>query len=388
MSVPKIIIKKVLKDKNKGIKNRELVNFLIENNYTKSNTYESISWSIRHWNKKYEIKNNKLVLNKKYNNELISRNKKYRDNCKKILEKQDTKIHYKVINKTHIFQNIFNNNKISKIYQCKVNEVSYSGYKYWIKKGMKIKKPEYDPWICKEIERIYFKYKGIYGINRVCENFKKENKIYISRNTVYRYMKYLGLKAIIRKSKKKREIKDMKNPYKNIIERNFKSSEPNKKWFTDVSYIEIKNGWLYLSIIIDGYNDEIISYTISSNNDNKLVMDMILKVEKTLINSQNLIIHSDRGYQYTSNEYIKFLKKYDLIQSTSRKANSLDNRPAEYFFSIIKTECLNLIPLKERSSEKIFIEFNKFINFYNTERPKSNLNFLSPFEFKNNKEYN
>ena len=114
-------------------------------------------------------------------------------------------------------------------------------------------------------------------------------------------------------------------------------------------------------------------------------MDTFDELKSTIAYSKNLIIHSDRDNQYNSIKYKNMLKKYNVIQSTSRLGNSLDNRPAEYFFSIIKSECYKLIPWEKKLENNIVKSFDKYIKFYNEERRQTTLDNQSPIQFRKNK---
>ena len=198
MATPKHIIKKSLIDLKNGKDKKNILNYLKENNYIKESNYRNERMNLYRWERKYKLVNNKLILNKKYMTKISKKRKRYTH--KKI--KENGSIHF---NKTHVFKLIYKNNEYPKTTQCKINGVSYSGYKAWISRGAKTKTPKYDPILLKEIERIYFKYDGIYGRTRIMISLKEEIGLVISRNTVDRYMKHLGLKSVIRKSKYKKE---------------------------------------------------------------------------------------------------------------------------------------------------------------------------------------
>ena len=150
--------------------------------------------------------------------------------------------------------------------------------------------------------------------------------------------------------------------------RDFRSDRPNSKWGTDISYIHTKQGVLYLSMIRDLYDNNIVVCKTGTQQTVNLVLDTIrldVKQEKKRVAAE-LQLHSDQGFQYTSQAYFNLAKAYGIIPSMSRKGNPYDNAMAENFFSILKTECIY------RHKPATFFEANemidRYIYFYNHER--------------------
>ncbi|WP_455672662.1 IS3 family transposase, partial [Phocaeicola sp.] len=126
----------------------------------------------------------------------------------------------------------------------------------------------------------------------------------------------------------------------NIIERDFVATEPNRKWATNVTQINIGATKLYLSPILDMFNCEIVSHNISNSPNLEQVYDMLDKAFDKCDNLDGLILHSDQGWQYQHFGYRKRLEEHHIIQSMSRKGNCLDNSMMEIFFGIMKSELL------------------------------------------------
>ena len=122
----------------------------------------------------------------------------------------------------------------------------------------------------------------------------------------------------------------------NRIKRNFEANKPNEKWFTDVTEFNLRGTKLYLSPILDAYGRYIVSYNVSLSPNSNQIIDMLDKVFKDNSNINNLIIHNDQGWQYQHSFYTKRLEEKNIIQSMSRKGNSLDNGLMERFFGILK----------------------------------------------------
>ena len=158
------------------------------------------------------------------------------------------------------------------------------------------------------------------------------------------------------------------NQYENLLNRRFHADRPNSKWATDIFYIHTKQGVQYLSMIWELYDNSIVAYKTSSQQTVNLVLDTIrlaMRKEKKKVAAE-LQLHSDQGFQYTSQAYFDLTQAYGITPSMSRRGNPYDNAMAENFFSILKTECIY------RHKPATFSEANemidRYIHFYNHER--------------------
>ncbi|WP_322379130.1 IS3 family transposase, partial [Clostridium perfringens] len=227
---------------------------------------------------------------------------------------------------------------------CTILKVSRSGFYKWLNKR-KIADMRSEDVNSVEllIRDVFNKHRGIYGYRRITTFIKINHNININHKKVYRIMKSLELRSKVR-AKKKFFAPLVKGIIieENILNRDFKATTPSSKLVTDITTIKYKNNKkLYLSAIMDLYNNEILTYKIGSNNNNDLVINTI-----TDILAQNkldgAVLHSDRGIQYTSRLYNTILKENKIIQSMSRKGNCHDNACIESFFSHLKSECIYL----------------------------------------------
>ena len=162
----------------------------------------------------------------------------------------------------------------------------------------------------------------------------------------------------------------------NVIDRDFIATAPNQKWTTDVTEVKIKDKKIYLSPILDMFNGEIISYTISYHPDLKMAMSMLNKAFKKTYIPKGLILHSDQGWHYQHLKYQKALKGRSIIQSMSRKGNCLDNAVMENFFGLLKSELLYLQEFE--SMEHFKVELIEYLDYYNNRRIKAKLKGLPP----------
>lgn len=192
-------------------------------------------------------------------------------------------------------------------------------------------------------------------------------------------MRDLGIRSIIRR-KKKNFSNAIKLRKPNIIAQDFKAAASHIKWTTDVTNLYYKNMRFYLSVVLDLYNREILSFVISNKNDMQLVEKTILNAALNNENISGVILHSDQGSQYTTEFYSRLLKSYGIIQSMSRKGNCLDNSPVECFFSHLKSELIYTTSFN--SSEEMHKAVAQYISFYNKERIQKKLNYQSPQTYK------
>jgi len=230
-----------------------------------------------------------------------------------------------------------------------------------------------------EIIKLYDKVNGIYGYRRITMNLNKKLSKTYNYKRIYRIMKGLNLKSVIRK-KKKRYVKSIAQyTAENTLNRNFIAKAPNTKWLTDVTEFKYGDKKAYLSAILDLYNNQIIGYILGHRNNNDLVfktLDLVLEKYP----SSKALIHSDRGYQYTLNGFKQKLEIAGTKQSMSRVGKCIDNGPMEGFFGIIKSEMYYLNRFE--TFEELQQSVDNYINFYNNKRLQQKLNNCSPVEFR------
>jgi transposase InsO family protein len=233
--------------------------------------------------------------------------------------------------------------------------------------------------IKEEIKRIYQRHKGRYGYRRITDELQNKG-IIINHKTVLRLMKLEGLKSIIRIKKYKSYKGENGKIAPNLLQRSFKASAPNEKWATDVTEFNVNGHKLYLSPIIDLYNQEIISYEITERPVFNQVVMMLKKAFKKIPNNTNLMLHSDQGWQYQMSHYQHLLQEKGIVQSMSRKGNCLDNAIIENFFGTLKSELYYLEKFK--TIEQLKQKIDEYIIYYNNDRIKSNLNKMSPIKYR------
>ena len=233
--------------------------------------------------------------------------------------------------------------------------------------------------LLKKIIKLYEKVDGIYGYRRMTMNLNRKLKQNYNHKRIYRLMKIAGLKSVIRKKRKRYVKSNPKHIAENILNREFEAKGSNEKWVTDVTEFKYGNQKAYLSAILDLNDKSIIAYELGHSNNNQLVFKTL---DKALKNNPEAtpIIHSDRGFQYTSYGFKRRIDAAGMTQSMSRVGKCIDNDPMEGFWGIIKCERYYLN--KYNTFNNLSKAIDDYINSYNTERLQKNLNGLSPKEFR------
>lgn len=231
----------------------------------------------------------------------------------------------------------------------------------------------------KAVAQIYHSHKGRYGYRRVTLEMRNHG-FSTNHKVVLRLMNEQGLRCRVRKVRYRSYKGDIGKTAPNIINRDFSALRPNEKWATDITQISIGGDKLYLSPILDMFNGEIISYSLSRSPNMAQINDMLDKAFMRFNRLDGLVIHSDQGWQYQHYTYRKRLKEHGIIQSMSRKGNCLDNAVMENFFGIMKSELLYLQHWDgiEQFSEAL----KEYIRYYNNDRIKLRLNGRSPVQYR------
>ncbi|WP_222703010.1 IS3 family transposase [Fusobacterium animalis] len=261
----------------------------------------------------------------------------------------------------------------------KIAGIARSVYYYYInKKDIDEKNTN----IIEKIKEIYYANSGRYGYRRVTLELKNQD-ININHKKVQRLMKKLNLQSIIRKKRKYSSYKGQVGKIADDhINRDFEATALNQKWFTDVTEFNLRGEKLYLSPILDAYGRYIVSYDISRSPNLEQINHMLNLAFKENENYENLIFHSDQGWQYQHNSYQERLKEKKIIQSMSRKGNSLDNGLMECFFGLLKSEMFYEQEEKYKTLEELQEAIEDYIYYYNNKRIKEKLKGLTPASYR------
>lgn len=257
---------------------------------------------------------------------------------------------------------------------CRFFKVSRSGY-YGFVSRMDI--PDRDLPLVKIIRECQTESKQTYGYRRVHIWLERQG-IHYNPKTILRVMQKYNLLSVVRR-KKYRNYSQALHKYPNLLNRDFTAERPNQKWVTDISYIHTSQGVLYLSMIRDLYDNSIVAYKTGTKQNINLVLQTIRAAKKKEKVTAELQLHSDQGFQYTSQAYFKLTQSYSITPSMSRRGNPYDNAMAENFFSILKTECIYRTKLKTYEEARILID--EYIYFYNYQRIQLKTK-LTPMQYR------
>ena len=219
-----------------------------------------------------------------------------------------------------------------------------------------------------EIKRVFEEGSELYGARRIKSALLRDTGWIVNLKKIRRIMKKYDIKVRYHKVFKKNINKERleENVMPNLLKRNFNADKPNQKWSTDITYIIYNGKRAYLSSIMDLYSRNIIAYKISSTMDNKLVIDTLNQALAKRKDVHGLILHSDQGFQYTSNEYKTICAGKGILISMSAKGSPVDNSPIENWHSLLKKEVLYNNNITSLSQYIALVE--DWIEFYNTSR--------------------
>ena len=233
------------------------------------------------------------------------------------------------------------------------------------------------------IKSIYKENKGVYGAPRI-NHILKVKGFKVSLKRVQRLMNELELCAVTVKKYKPHSNKKVAEGLENVLKRDFTTTSINEKWVGDITYIHtIKDGWCYLASVLDLHSKKVIGYAFGKRMTN----DLVAKALENAYYSQapdedkQLIFHSDLGSQYTSNDLKELCKKFNIIQSFSKKGCPFDNACIESFHASIKKE--EIYRNTYRTFEEAKIAIFKYIEgWYNRKRLHSALNYMTPHQYE------
>lgn len=269
--------------------------------------------------------------------------------------------------------------KLSILLLCEIAGISRGAYYKWLNR---IPTPQdvLNEAIIEAMKDLHEKVDGIFGYRQMTIQMNRKFSEPLNHKRIYRLMKVAGLRSVIRLKKKQYKRSNPQHVAENVLNREFTANSPNEKWVTDVT--EFKYGLskkAYLSAIRDLYDGSIVSYVLGHSNNNKLVFDT-LDQAINLLQDEHPLLHSDRGFQYTSHGFKRKIDKAEMTQSMSRVGRCIDNGPMESFWGTIKAEKYYLH--KFETFEELSQAINDYIFFYNHERYQKRLNGLSPMEFR------
>ena len=257
---------------------------------------------------------------------------------------------------------------------CNFFHVTYAGYYKWRKQQ---RQPDKDQWLMDLIRERYEASKRSAGYRQITLQLQKKHGLVVNHKAIYRIMMKMGIQSVARRRRAFTHYSEIIHKYDNILNRDFSSEAPNQKWVTDVTCILTKEGALYLSAVKDLYDGSIVAFSTGTEQTTSLVkmtMKEALKREKV---ANGMILHSDQGFQYTSDAYFRLTQNYGITPSMSRRGNCLDNASMENFFGMLKTEWIQKRKLTSLAEANEAVD--QYMHYYNYERCCLKTK-LAPFE--------
>lgn len=260
---------------------------------------------------------------------------------------------------------------------CALLGVSTSGYYAYVGRPPSDRTTT-DERITTKLRALQSKTLGVYGSRRMRAELDES----VGRNRVARLMRQSSLLA--RAPRRFRVTTDSKHSLSladNLLKQNFTTSEPNRVWVADITYVWTAQGWSYLAAVVDLYARRVVGWAFADHMRRELALTALRRALNTRRPAPGLIHHSDRGSQYASNEYQAMLTDNEAVCSMSRAGDCYDNAVAESFFASLKKECIRRRHFATRT--EAFDAITAYIDgFYNPIRRHSALNYQSPIDFE------
>ncbi len=266
---------------------------------------------------------------------------------------------------------------------CQILKISSSGFYRWCKNPLTNRARQTER-LRTRIRELYEEHNGMVGIPMITADLRAEDEFpQVSKNRVARLMREMTLRSkTVKKYVVTTDSKHAEPVAPNLLNREFDVTAPNTTWVSDITYLKVGHRWYYLTVFIDLFSRIVVGWDLSDSLERH---SMIRAFHKALLRrspDKGLLIHSDRGVQYASQEFRTLLQKKGFVQSMSRKGNCWDNAVAESFFHTLKTQLVFHRQFKD-SEEAEQALFNYIEAYYNRRRRHSSNGYQSPAMFEN-----
>jgi putative transposase len=263
---------------------------------------------------------------------------------------------------------------------CRVLDVSVSGYYAW-KGRPESRRAAANRVLAEQIRAIHTSSRGTYGVRRIQAALRERN-IRCGKQRVARLMRSQGLQGKARARRRPRTtVSDpTRSPAANVLNRDFRANQPNRKWLADITYIDTREGFLYLAGVLDVFSRRVVGWAMADHMAETLVEDALRLALAQRQPGRDLLHHSDQGSQYTSHDYLALLAHHGITISMSRTGDCYDNAMMESFWGTLKTECA-ASPFATRAQARLAI-FDYLEVWYNRQRLHSSLGYASPASFE------
>ena len=267
---------------------------------------------------------------------------------------------------------------------CAVLQVSPSGYYAWQNRAPSPRAVRHER-IKQSVAQVHAESYETYGSVKIADQLKKRDDLESAcRNTVTSAMREMGLKSRVCKgfTPTTTQSDPTKQPAENRLDRDFTAEAPNRKWVTDITYLDTTQGWVYLAVVVDLFSRKVVGWSIGDSLVTQLVSDALRRaIQSRRPDGKSLLHHSDRGCQYTSNAYQQTLRTLGITCSMSRTGNCWDNAVMERFFWSLKYEWTNHAQFADLQDARLSV-FKYIETFYNPVRIHQTLGYLSPDQFE------
>ena len=261
---------------------------------------------------------------------------------------------------------------------CLILRVSRSGYYAWLRRHPRRNK-RFE--LLTAIKEVHKASRCSYGSPRVFKALRNA-EVSVGKSTVERVMREHNIRGKKRRGFKRTTDSRHDMPIaENIVDRQFDRGAKNLVWLCDITYLRLKDGWAYLAAVMDGHTRKIVGFSVNDHMRVSLVSEALIAAYWRERPENGLLLHSDRGSQYASEDYRNLMKSFHMVQSMSRRGNCWDNAPMESFFDTLKTELIDNQIFEDVHEAKTII-FEWIEIFYNRKRLHSALRYLSPACFE------
>ena len=231
-----------------------------------------------------------------------------------------------------------------------------------------------------KIKNIFYESNRIYGARKILKELRKGGDR-VSRKRVRRLMDIAGLVPVTWRRSVRTTVSDPKaSPFPNLLKQDFKVALPNQTWVSDFTYVPTDEGWLYLCTFVDLFSRRVVGWAVSDTIDRQLAIKALRNAVANRHPGERLVIHTDRGCQYTSWDFRREVAGMGGIQSMSRPGTPYDNACAETFIKTLKVECVDRAHFRTRREAEDAI--SAYLLFYNRCRIHQSIGYLTPVDFE------
>jgi transposase InsO family protein len=259
-------------------------------------------------------------------------------------------------------------------------EVSTSGFYDWLDRPESERSRE-NRRLTKKIRHYHQQSREIYGSPKIHRDLIADGET-CGIHRVARLMRKAGIQSkMVRKFVITTDSRNTMEPAPDRLQRQFVVDQPDKAWVCDTTFIATREGWMYLAVVLELFSRQVIGWAMGANNNAELVQDALTMALWRRGKVKDVIVHSDQGSTYASNDYQKQLKNNTLLCSMARKGDCLDNAVAESFFGSLKNELIHHEDYHSRAEARQSI-FEYIEVFYNRQRRHAFLDYLTPVDYE------